>query len=60
MRGWTVILGATTHEYPHVHSFVGSPRYPKSYIVSQLPLQQTVGDFWRLVELSVMATIPLP
>lgn len=31
-------------------SFVGSPSYPKSYIVTQYPLETTVGDFWRWAE----------
>ena len=28
-------------------SFVGSPAYPKSYLVTQQPLEETVEDFWR-------------
>ncbi len=30
-------------------SFVGSPSYPKSYIITQYPLDSTMGDFWRWV-----------
>lgn len=33
----------------HICSYVGSPGHPKSYIVTQSPTVDTVGDLWRLV-----------
>ena len=28
-------------------SFIGSPSYPKSYIIAQWPMEKTIPDFWR-------------